>query len=85
MSIAALARRARDLGALTESQYRSLTIELSAAGMRKNEPVELARERPTLVARAVDQRLAAGATIEGIATKALIFPAELQSQFLEAA
>ncbi|WBM40015.1 XRE family transcriptional regulator [Alcaligenes faecalis] len=48
-SLAAIIYRAHSLGRITDNQYRYLFYQLSASGMRKNEPEELAiaKERPT--------------------------------------
>mgnify|MGYP000953285376 CR=1 FL=1 len=84
-SIAALARRARDVGAISDSSYRRLNIELSASGLRLREPVEIPREQPTLVRTAIAARLARGESLAAIAADAFIEPAELRHCFLEAA
>lgn len=83
MSIAALVRRARDVGAISDSEYRSLNIEISAAGMRKSEPVELPPETPSLARTAIQDRLAAGETLEQIAAAALVSAADLQARYME--
>lgn len=41
VSMQALIRRARDLGIITPERYRSLNIQISSRGWRKNEPVEV--------------------------------------------
>ena len=46
VSIAAIVRRARDVGAITQRHYHTLFQRLSALGYRKNEPIELAPEEP---------------------------------------
>jgi Zn-dependent peptidase ImmA (M78 family)/transcriptional regulator with XRE-family HTH domain len=48
-SMAALIRRARDLGKITESRYRDLFIQMSKLGYRKSEPSPIAPEEPKLV------------------------------------
>lgn len=84
-SVAALARRAKDLGAITDNAYRTLNIELSSSGLRKNEPAPIAREAPKMVRNAIEQRLAAGQSLSEVANLALIDPDELTAQYLEAA
>ncbi len=84
-SIAALVRRARDVGAISDSAYRSLNIELSASGSRKKEPVQLDPEHPSLVRNVVHHRLAAGESLTDIATDALMKVEELNHYYLEAA
>ncbi|MFI6471264.1 ImmA/IrrE family metallo-endopeptidase [Streptomyces sp. NPDC050516] len=53
VSMAALIRRAVDLGVISEWQYRTLMVELSALGYRTNEPVVIRRETPRHIAQAV--------------------------------
>ncbi|MBN1816190.1 MAG: ImmA/IrrE family metallo-endopeptidase [Sedimentisphaerales bacterium] len=57
VSIAALTRKARDLGVITQSQYRRFFTQLSAAGYRKHEPVELPEEKPKLINKIIDTYL----------------------------
>lgn len=49
VSIAALARRARDLGVISESQYKRFCARLSALGYRIKEPIDLPEEEPSLI------------------------------------
>ncbi|MGW1130471.1 helix-turn-helix domain-containing protein [Streptomyces sp. SS1-1] len=53
VSMAALIRRAVDLGVISEWQYRTLMVELSALGYRTNEPTIIRRETPRHIAQAV--------------------------------
>lgn len=46
VSIQALVRRARDIGVIDENRYRSLMIQISSRGWRKNEPVNIPVEKP---------------------------------------
>jgi Zn-dependent peptidase ImmA (M78 family)/DNA-binding XRE family transcriptional regulator len=46
VSIQALIRRAKDVGVISERQYKYLFEQLSAMGWRKQEPVEIAPEQP---------------------------------------
>ncbi len=48
-SIAALIRRAHDLGKITDRQYRSLNEMMSRSGYRMSEPAPIAVEEPTLL------------------------------------
>jgi Zn-dependent peptidase ImmA (M78 family) len=48
VSIAALARRARDLGTIDQNRYRRLFTELGVHGYRKNEPNPIPVEEPKL-------------------------------------
>ena len=46
VSIQALVRRARDLAIIDYNRYRSLMIQISSRGWRKNEPVHIPVEMP---------------------------------------
>ena len=46
VSMAALVRRAKDLGMITERHYRTLFQRMSSLGYRTNEPVPIADENP---------------------------------------
>lgn len=50
VSMAAIIRRARDLGRLSEDQYRRLVTKMSAMGFRRVEPFPLPAEHPQMVA-----------------------------------
>ncbi len=50
VSMAALIKRAFDLGEITQRHYRSLFTQLSSHGWRVQEPVEVPIERPTVLA-----------------------------------
>jgi Zn-dependent peptidase ImmA (M78 family)/transcriptional regulator with XRE-family HTH domain len=49
VSMAALIRRAKDLGEITERQYTRLCAGLSALGYRANEPIPVPVEEPTVL------------------------------------
>ncbi|MAQ95564.1 MAG: hypothetical protein CMM84_18815 [Rhodothermaceae bacterium] len=53
MSIQALVRRAYDLGALSKTNYQKAFREMSARGMRADEPGEWEHERPVMVSQAL--------------------------------
>ena len=53
ISIAALIRRAHDLRIIDHYRYQSLMKQLSARGWRKNEPVDVPVEQPTLLTKTV--------------------------------
>jgi Zn-dependent peptidase ImmA (M78 family) len=69
VSMAALIRRARDLGEISHYRYRELNIELSKAGWRTREPVEVPAERPRLLADAVAFLRSKGLTDTSIASR----------------
>lgn len=49
VSMRALVRQARDLGSITQTQYRNMQIAFSKRGYNKCEPVPLPQEMPTLM------------------------------------
>lgn len=49
VSMAALAFNAHALGCISDNRYRQLFSRLSAMGYRRNEPIEIAMEQPTLI------------------------------------
>jgi Zn-dependent peptidase ImmA (M78 family) len=49
VSVSALAYRLNTLGLLTEWQYRTLNMEISQKGWRKNEPNTIMRERSQII------------------------------------
>jgi len=53
MSIAALVRRAYDLGKLSQSSYRRANMDINRRGMKKDEGQEWDHEEPTLLAQAL--------------------------------
>lgn len=54
VSVAALGYRMHDLGLLSEWQYRSLYIEMSEKGYRRNEPNEMPRESSQVLPKVFD-------------------------------
>lgn len=58
VSIAALVRRAYDLGIITRARYTSLNVQLSREGYKKNEPTYgMVSEKPTLFKQIMDIHL----------------------------
>src|SRR5260370_2681827 len=53
VSMAAIARRAHTLGAISDWQYRQLNVELSTLGYRTAEPAMIAPEQPIAVSQLV--------------------------------
>jgi Zn-dependent peptidase ImmA (M78 family)/transcriptional regulator with XRE-family HTH domain len=53
VSMAAIARRAHTLGAISDWQYRQLNVELSTLGYRTAEPTTIAPEQPAAVGQLV--------------------------------
>jgi Zn-dependent peptidase ImmA (M78 family)/DNA-binding XRE family transcriptional regulator len=57
VSIQAIVRRAFDLKKITAKRYQGLFKQISAAGYRKQEPMPLAQEEPTLLRSLVELHL----------------------------
>lgn len=83
VSMAALIRRARDLGTISDYRYRELNIELSKAGWRTREPVEIPAERPRLLADAVALLRSKGLTDVAIASRGRMDIGDLMAMFSE--
>ncbi|WP_157641330.1 ImmA/IrrE family metallo-endopeptidase [Longispora albida] len=83
VSMAALTRRARDLGVLSDWQYRNLVIEMSTLGYKLQEPVHIRPEFPSTVANVVSDLIhVRGMTVEQLAATAGLFPAEFEQLYL---
>ncbi|WP_051273598.1 helix-turn-helix domain-containing protein [Desulfotruncus alcoholivorax] len=54
VSMAALLKRAADLGEITERQYRFLWMKMSKLGYKTKEPLEIPKEVPTLFQEIID-------------------------------
>ena len=73
-SMAALLRRAHDLGKISDSVYRGINVEFSQAGYRSAEPVDVPIDDPQLVTSCVHARLQAGETPSDLADAAWMTP-----------
>lgn len=56
-SIQALIRRAHDIGAITNSRYKSLYVQLSKAGYRRREPNEIPLEPVSTIRRLINMHM----------------------------
>jgi hypothetical protein len=83
--MAALVRRARDVGTITENEYKKLNVELSTAGYRLKEPVDLPFEQPSLMMQRVHSRLENGATAEDLARLTHMLPNKFHTAYLQEA
>lgn len=83
ISLAALVRRGRDVGRLTEQEYRQWNMHLSTSGMHRREPDPTERENPTALTTAIRKFLDEGASIEDLARSAHMYPREFQLTFLQ--
>lgn len=75
VSAAALAYRMHDLGLLSEWQFRSLYIEMSEKGFRRNEPNEMPRETSKVLPKVFDA-LAKEQVRKSDVADALLIPVE---------
>lgn len=83
-SMAALARRALDVNALSEWQYRNLMVEMSMLGYRTQEPVSIKSEHASKIYGVLQARIRdQDATVEGLAAIAGLYPDEFQQLYLE--
>lgn len=85
VSMAALARRAKDLGRISADQYRRVVTRMSAMGFRLNEPHPLEPEQPTLLGAIVAAQLRDnGHTASSLADLACCLPREFALTYLPA-
>lgn len=80
VSMAALARKALTLAAVSEWQYRNLMIEMSTLGYRTQEPGEIRRECPRTVTTAAE-RLVQAHGLDRAADLAGVLPEEFRLLF----
>ncbi|MDX3213956.1 XRE family transcriptional regulator [Streptomyces sp. ME02-6991-2B] len=81
VSMAALLRRAKDLNAITEWQYRSSVIEMSALGYRTAEPVSLEPERPRRLPALVKAGATRTGSPEALAACAHLLPEDFTARY----
>jgi Zn-dependent peptidase ImmA (M78 family) len=82
VSIQALVRRARDVGAIPSEKYKSLCVQISKAGIRRNEPNPIAPEAPqNLRAILGTHRIEHGYGNSELSEIALAFPDEFDELF----
>jgi len=83
MSIAALVRRAWDIGELSDEDYKSYQIQLTKLGWRQVEPGHVPAEEATLVRRVIDARRQRDSLDDaGLAAVALMLPEQFRAVFL---
>ncbi|MFF0000709.1 ImmA/IrrE family metallo-endopeptidase [Streptomyces avermitilis] len=83
VSMSALLRRALTLNAITEWQYRTVMVEMSALGYRTAEPVEVEPERPTRVSALVDVLLSdRGLAIDEAAACVRLLPEDFKRLYV---
>ena len=83
VSMAALIRRAHDLGVISHAQYRRFFSQLGALGYRTREPMPLPDENPVLLDKIIDAyQTEAGYTVEDMSRLLRIYPHEFRTQYL---
>jgi Zn-dependent peptidase ImmA (M78 family)/DNA-binding Xre family transcriptional regulator len=83
VSIAMLIKRARDIGCISERQYKEFLIRLNQMGWRTNEPVDLPRESATLVGELIRIHVQDhGYDLQRLAAAALMRPKAFQRNYL---
>jgi Zn-dependent peptidase ImmA (M78 family)/DNA-binding XRE family transcriptional regulator len=83
VSIAALIVRAKDLGAITPRQYRTLFEQLSRLGYRRAEPVPIPVEQPALLKELIEvHRSTFGYTVPELSLLLGLQEHEVRSQYL---
>ncbi|WP_197288650.1 ImmA/IrrE family metallo-endopeptidase [Nocardia sp. NRRL S-836] len=83
VSMWALLRRAHTLSAISDWQYRTLTVEMSSLGYRTAEPLKLDAEKPGAVRAAVERQLSQGHDVESLAQASLLRIDEFTQLFLD--
>lgn len=82
MSIAALIRRAHDLGEISDRQYREFQIRINQLGWKKVEPGVLPAEEPRTLTRVMEVHLADhGYTIDELAKTAGMLTAPFKTHY----
>jgi Zn-dependent peptidase ImmA (M78 family)/transcriptional regulator with XRE-family HTH domain len=76
----ALIRRARDLGAISSTDYRTLNIDLSRSGLKRSE-ARFAGEQPATMQQVTAGASAAGMTIEDVADMAMCSSDEFRALY----
>lgn len=67
VSMSSIIRRARDLGHITDSRYKSLNVQMSQRGWLRREPVDIEPDHPRFLDQVIKAQLASGYTVEQLA------------------
>lgn len=82
VSVAALIRRARDLGAISDRQYREFQIKLRRLGWYEREPGSLPQEKPATLQRVMEVHVTDHEySLDELATAARMNPAPFQATY----
>jgi Zn-dependent peptidase ImmA (M78 family)/DNA-binding XRE family transcriptional regulator len=83
VSMAALIRRAADVGTISDRQKRSFFMRFSQLGYRKIEPVEIPQEEPSLVKQVLEvHRTEHSYSVSEMSQAALLLEDEFRARFL---
>ncbi len=83
VSMGMLIQRAKDLGCISDRQFKEFRIRLSRMGWHTSEPVDLPSEVPSIIQRAIGIHLSEhGYTDEQLAQIALMTPAAFRRHYL---
>jgi Zn-dependent peptidase ImmA (M78 family)/DNA-binding Xre family transcriptional regulator len=83
VSIGMLIHRAKDLGCISERQFKEFRIRLTRMGWHTSEPVDLPSESPSIIRRAIGVHLFEhGYTEDELAQTALMTPAAFRRHYL---
>lgn len=83
VSIGMLIQRAKDLGCISDRQFKEFRVRLSRMGWHSSEPVDLPTEAPSVVQRAITiHRSEHGHTEEQLAQIALMTPEAFRHHYL---
>lgn len=77
VSMQAIARRAHSLGAIDDSRFKSICVQMARNGWRKSEPVTVAGETPRMFGHLLRANLEAGLTRSELAQLLFIGDSEL--------
>ena len=67
VSMRALIRRAKTLGHINDSRYKSLNVQMSQRGWTRREPVDIEADRPRFLDEVIQVQLASGYTVDQLA------------------
>lgn len=82
-SMASIIRRARDLNVITEQRYKSLVVQMSQRGFTRSEPVDIPREKETVVDQIISIHLNKHRyTTSELARVAAMLPEEFVAEFM---
>ena len=83
VAMQALIRRAKDVGAINDARYRSLSVRISQLGYRKNEPNPIKAETPKVLRWVIDLYLRdRGYSVKELSAATLCLEGEFRREYL---